>query len=69
MPDSGWPPGELSGPFVLVAASQAPNVRLPVVQQEALDRFLANGPKTILTDDHAPVDQLLAPVFAQAMHH
>jgi hypothetical protein len=33
-----------------------------------LGQFLNEGDSTILTDDHVPVDQLLAPVFRQRMH-
>jgi hypothetical protein len=33
-----------------------------------LTSFLNQGDATTLTDDHVPVDQLLAPVFAKRMH-
>jgi hypothetical protein len=38
-----------------------------VVSQASLDRVGAGGHSVVLTDDHAPVDQLLAPVFAQSL--
>jgi hypothetical protein len=30
--------------------------------------FVAHGHSFVLTNDHTPVDQLLAPVFAQKLH-
>jgi hypothetical protein len=33
-----------------------------------LNAFLALRHATTLTDDHVPVDQLLAPVFRQRLH-
>jgi hypothetical protein len=33
------------------------------VPATALESFVANGHSVVLTDDHAPVKQLLAPVF------
>jgi hypothetical protein len=35
---------------------------------EQLGSFLNERNATTLTDDHVPVDQLLAPVFRQRMH-
>src|SRR5205807_1675858 len=62
-----WPPGAGRDTFVVVAAKRSPVHPLPVVSQRSLDRFLAAGHSVLLTDDHAPVDQLLAPVFGQSL--
>jgi spermidine synthase len=62
-----WPPQGERETFVVVAAKARPRARLPVVPAAALARFLATGHSVVLTDDHAPVDQLLAPVFSQAL--
>jgi len=63
MPGRGWPPAGLATGIVVLAAQSAPGVPLPTVPQDALERFLASGHQTILTDDHVPVDQLLAPAI------
>jgi hypothetical protein len=52
---------------VLVASKGPPAKRLPVVSAASLDHFVAHGHSVVLTDDHAPVEQLLAPVSAQLM--
>jgi predicted membrane-bound spermidine synthase len=69
LPPAGpWPPSpEVRGTFVIVAAKTTPKAKLPVVATRALDQFEANGHSVVLTDDHAPVDELLAPVFEQAL--
>jgi predicted membrane-bound spermidine synthase len=64
----GLPPSGGRKTFVVVAAKHRPRRPLPVVPAAALDRFLASGHSVLLTDDHVPVDQLLAPVFAQSLH-
>jgi predicted membrane-bound spermidine synthase len=53
--------------FVVVAANTAPAQALPTIPQADLDSFLAGGHSVVLTDDHVPVDQLLAPVFGQLL--
>ncbi len=62
-----WPPGPVRISYVLVASKAAPSERLPVVSPVSLDRFVAGGHSVVLTDDHAPVEQLLAPVSAQLL--
>jgi spermidine synthase len=53
--------------FVIVAAKAPPAARLPTVSAARLDAFMASGRSVLLTDDHVPVDELLAPVFAQSI--
>jgi spermidine synthase len=36
-----------------------------VVEPDALEHYLAQEPPLVLTDDHAPVDTLIAPAFAE----
>jgi len=64
-----WPPSGRRLTFVIVAAKTPPGAVLPVVPAASLERFLADGQSVVLTDDHAPVEQLLAPVFNQALHN
>jgi spermidine synthase len=53
----------------VVAASKQPIPRLPTTAApEQLNEFLAQREATTLTDDHVPVDQLLAPVFRQRLN-
>jgi hypothetical protein len=53
---------------VIAAGLRAPPKALPGMVPEAqLRAFVAHGHSVVLTDDHAPVDQLLAPVFSQAL--
>jgi predicted membrane-bound spermidine synthase len=66
-PDTGWPPGKARDTFVIVAARTRPAGTLPVISAAALDTFVANGHSVVLTDDHVPVDQLLAPVFSSEL--
>jgi hypothetical protein len=70
LPASGqWPPqGRVRDTFVVIAGKVPPAHPLPVVPSQALDKFIAHGHSVVLTDDYAPVDQLLAPVFSQALH-
>jgi predicted ABC-class ATPase len=37
------------------------------VPRGQVQEFVDNGRSVLLTDDHAPVEQLIAPVFAQAL--
>jgi len=61
-----WPPGTLRATYVLMASKTPPARSLgEVVPASLIDRFEARGHSVVLTDDHAPVDQLLAPVFGQ----
>jgi predicted membrane-bound spermidine synthase len=53
--------------YVVVAAKRAPRTPLPVLPARQVDDFVAHGHGVVLTDDHAPTDQLLAPVFSQAL--
>ena len=62
-----WPPHGDRDTFVIVAAEASPARALPVVSARSLDRFVARGHSVVLTDDHAPVDELLAPVFSQSL--
>jgi MFS family permease len=63
------PPGNrVRSTFVVVARRTAPKRPFPVaVSAATLDRFMRGGRSVVLTDDYAPTDQLLAPVFAQAL--
>ena len=64
-------PGEASGgaqaTFVVVASRLPLPRTATTVPPQQLDGFLHEGEKVILTDDHVPVDQLLAPVFRQRL--
>jgi spermidine synthase len=66
-PASEWPPRGDRSTYVVVAAKAAPRQHLPILPKAALERFLARGHGVVLTDDHAPVDELLAPVFGQSL--
>jgi len=64
-----WPPvSGQRGTYVLVAAKRVPPRALLVVPAREVDEFVAHGHSVVLTDDYAPVDQLLAPVFTQKLH-
>lgn len=68
-PPGAWPPKTgVRANYVIVAAKRVPQPALPVVPARAVDAFVEHGHAVVLTDDHAPVDQLLAPVFNQALH-
>jgi predicted membrane-bound spermidine synthase len=54
--------------FVIAAGNQPPPQTPTMATPAQLGQFLNEGDSTILTDDHVPVDQLLAPVFRQRMH-
>jgi predicted membrane-bound spermidine synthase len=61
------PPSNVRSTFVIVAAPKAPRQHLGTVLPQVLQRFVADGHSVVLTDDYAPVDQLLAPVFEQEL--
>jgi spermidine synthase len=54
--------------FVVVASMQPPPRVKTMATSAQLAHFLKERDTTTLTDDHVPVDQLLAPVFRQRMH-
>ncbi|MEI7761388.1 MAG: fused MFS/spermidine synthase [Thermoleophilia bacterium] len=62
-PEDGWPPKPGRSTYVVVAANAPPKVLLPTLAAGTLEAFLAGGYSVVLTDDYAPVEQLLAPVF------
>jgi hypothetical protein len=66
-PEGGWPPPAWRSTYVIVARKTPPKRPLGTVPAAALDAFVANGRSVVLTDDHAPVEQLLAPVFKEAL--
>ena len=52
--------------FVVVAsASRFPFTDAHVLPQDALRRYVARSGTIVLTDDHAPVDNMLAPLFTE----
>jgi spermidine synthase len=64
-------PGGIQGQqntFVVVASMQKVPRAKDMASEVLLTSFLNQGDATTLTDDHVPVDQLLAPVFAKRMH-
>jgi predicted membrane-bound spermidine synthase len=65
-------PGESGGgaqaTFVVAASKQPVPRTATTLLPEQLGAFLAGHEVTTLTDDHVPVDQLLAPVFRQRLH-
>lgn len=63
-----WPPkADNRTTYVILAAAHAPGRSLPVVAPREVNRFIQEGHSVVLTDNHVPVDQLLAPVFSQAL--
>lgn len=62
-----WPVDGRNGTFVVAAS----DVELPVVPStvpvDELDEFVMRSGSILLTDDHVPVDQLLAPNFRQRL--
>ena len=63
----GGTPGS-QNTFVVVASRLPPPQVRTMVSQAQLERFLKERDAVTLTDDHVPVDQLLAPVFRKRMH-
>ena len=65
-------PGEAGGgaraTFVVGASKQPLPRTATTASPEQLDAFLNERDTVTLTDDYAPVDQLLAPVFRQRLH-
>jgi len=65
-------PGESGGGAQATFVVGASRLPLPntatTIQPAQLNAFLAQRHATTLTDDHVPVDQLLAPVFRQRLH-
>jgi len=64
---AAWPPGQRRETFVVLASRVPPPDTPSLVPAAALDAFLERGRAVELTDDHVPVDQLLAPVFRQRL--
>jgi hypothetical protein len=63
-----WPVApERRATYVVVASKRVPGRALPVLPAREVDAFVAQGHSVVLSDDYAPVDQLLAPVFAQKL--
>jgi spermidine synthase len=62
------PDSKARNTFVVIASKRPPAHRLPVVLPHQLRGLMQSGHSVVLTDDHVPVDQLLAPVFSQALH-
>lgn len=62
-----WPVDGRNSTFVVAASDRSlPDVAAMVPRSE-LERFLARDGGIVLTDDHVPVDQLLAPNFRQRL--
>jgi predicted membrane-bound spermidine synthase len=65
-------PGEAGGgqraTFVVGASKQPLPKTATTVTPQQLEAFIAERDTITLTDDHVPVDQLLAPVFRQRLH-
>jgi spermidine synthase len=64
-------PGGTSGQqntFVVVASMTPLPTTQTMAKPQDLATFLHQGDTVTLTDDHVPVDQLLAPVFRKRMH-
>ena len=62
-----WPPPSRRATYVLVCAKRPPPALAPLaVAPSDVDAFVKGGYSVVLTDDYVPVDQLLAPVYAQA---
>jgi predicted membrane-bound spermidine synthase len=67
--EGDWPPKPNNrATYVLLASLEPPPGELEgAVPEDEVDAFVRNGRRVVLTDDHAPVDQLLAPTFSQAL--
>ena len=67
-PSGDWPPRPRDRiTYVLVTGLRPPSVALPIVPQDNLETFMRTGKSVLLTDDHAPLDQLLAPTWSAAL--
>lgn len=66
-PTGHWPPSGGRDAFVVVAGRRPIPQTASAVPAFAVDEFTADGKSVFLTDDHVPVDQLLAPVFRQRL--
>lgn len=62
-----WPLDGRRKTFVVVASDGPIPVTPSMRPQEEVDAFLRARDAVLLTDDHVPVDQLLAPVFRQRL--
>lgn len=67
IPRTGWPPLPDRDTFVVLASDRPLPSGLGLVPAEGLEPFMGAGRTEILTDDYAPVDQMLAPVFSRAI--
>jgi len=67
-PKDSWPLRGGRSTFVIVAANNPPAQPFRALPAKELDAFLASGHSIVLTDDHAPVEQLLAPLFRERLH-
>jgi len=65
--DGHWPPSGRRDSFVVVGGRRPLARTSSTVDESALRTFMDGGVPTLLTDDHVPVDQLLAPVFRQRL--
>jgi predicted membrane-bound spermidine synthase len=64
-----WPPSGDRHSYAIVAAKRTPRRPLPsTVPPSDLEAFAKQGYSVVLTDDYAPVDQLLAPAFSLELH-
>ena len=62
-----WPPSGARDAFVVVAGRHEIPRTLSMISDSDLATFRARRDSVVLTDDHVPVDQLLAPVFRQRL--
>jgi len=62
-----WPPSPGRETFVVVGSRTPLPETTSLVSTTEVDAFLALPGWTLLTDDHVPTDQLLAPVFRQRL--
>jgi hypothetical protein len=67
-PGAPWPPAG-GRDVAVVAADIAPGRPLDTVPANEVQAFIAGGHSVLLTDDHAPVDQLLAPAVDQELKY
>jgi spermidine synthase len=65
--DEQWPPNGGRGTYVVVAGDREIPQTPSLIDRASLEAFLEGHPWVSLTDDHVPVDQLLAPVFRQRL--